>query len=299
MNTNGRKRSFYSRGKTVFIGNGLNRVFNNGCSWDELFGKSTKENSDSIPYPLKVRFYETNVKDIIDKLEQTFIISDGYISIIHSFVNNGFLNFITTNYTYEIEYSLLPPKKRNYDYILKNTFSMAHDNLNKQSFICNYVQIPYQGKLINIFHIHGEIRKVSSIVLDHNKYCRLIGEIHDYEFNSIFKVNKLGYDYNTYAYKTWIDLFLLNDIYIVGYGLDYSEIDIWWIFEKRNKYDLKHKNRIYIYLHLEEFNNPKRKLLKKENIKVVRMGVKPATAVEYKDYYHLVINDIFSKYSNE
>jgi hypothetical protein len=34
---------------------------------------------------------------------------------------------------------------------------------------------------------------------------------------------------------SWIDAFVLGDVYILGFGLDFSEADLWWLIEyKRN-----------------------------------------------------------------
>ena len=36
---------------------------------------------------------------------------------------------------------------------------------------------------------------------------------------------------------SWVDLFLMNDVHILGLALDYTEIDLWWlmIFKERLK----------------------------------------------------------------
>ena len=284
-----RKCSFYSSGKTIFIGNGLNRAFNGGSSWDELVGIDTTD----VPYTLRLRLSNKNLDDAIKELEENFCVSDEFAAYIEKLVDSGFHNFLTTNYTYEIEYSLLPKEKRNYNYIADYTYSMVNDRLDNGISITNYIRIKFKGNIINIWHIHGEIRKKSSLVLDHNKYGILMGKIYQSDVKGILKVDKRGYDYSSYNCKSWVDLFLITDIYFVGYGLNYSEIDIWWVLEKRKKYNLKIKNEIYFYsAYSSEFNATKKLLIKNENIRIISCNKATKDVDCFKNYFRNIINHI-------
>ena len=35
--------------------------------------------------------------------------------------------------------------------------------------------------------------------------------------------------------KSWIDKFILDDVYFLGFGLDYSEIDLWWLLQRKHR----------------------------------------------------------------
>lgn len=286
-----RKISFYLHGKTILLGNGLSRTFNSSPSWSELLGVNDKR-IEKLPYPLKLRLIDIKIEQVLFKLEKHLTPTEEYASIIKRLVRNGFVNFLTTNYTYEIEYSLLPLNKRNYDYIKKCSFSMKNTFLDKGVSISNYTIIKYEGKSIYIWHLHGEIRKKSSIVLDQNTYGKLVGDIYNYDVKNIFKVNHYGYDYQGYACKSWIELFLLDDLYIVGYGLDYSEFDIWWILEKRKIYRLKLSNKIFLYqTYAKEFNNITKKLFKKEDIKLINCN-RNCKEYDFKKLYTNIIDNI-------
>ena len=53
------------------------------------------------------------------------------------------------------------------------------------------------------------------------------------------KFDNLDQDYS------WIDRFFFDDIYIIGFGLGYEEIDIWWIIVQRAyMYYSTHKDKI-------------------------------------------------------
>ena len=40
--------------------------------------------------------------------------------------------------------------------------------------------------------------------------------------------------------KSWIDAFILGDVYIVGYGLDWSEMDLWWLINRKANEKAEH-----------------------------------------------------------
>lgn len=293
VKTNSRKRYFYCRGKVILVGNGLSRAFNNSPSWDELL-KTQGCELEGLPYPLKLRCSNLKKDDLIIALDGHSIPSDEYASIIRKLVDNGFVIFLTTNYTYEIEYSLLPPIKRNHEYIKSHTFSAQNDKVDNSVSVSNYTIIEYESKEIFVWHIHGEIRKKTSIVLDQNAYGKLIGKIYNYDVSSIFKVDHFGYDYFNYAYKSWVELFLLNDLYIVGYGLDYSEFDIWWILEKRKIYELKTTNKIFLYsTKKNEYNKTAKILFRNENINLIECN--KSNCNDYKELYRNIIDNLIKR----
>lgn len=284
-----RKKYFYSNGKAVFIGNGLNRAFNDGLSWEELFDNA---NISDVPFSLKHSLFKNmSIGEVAKKLDNKKVTSD-FQQYIFELIEMGFTTFLTTNFTYEIEYSLLPEKNRNYKTILNNTFSMKDERLDSGTSISNYIVIEYKNKSIVIIHLHGEIRKLSSLVFDHNKYCQLIGKISSFkEINSVFKLNTRGYASSTYPYKSFIEIFLLDDLYILGYGLDYSEYDIWWLLENRKRFSLKQHNKIYYFTCNNDLSKNKKLLLKNNEISLIETKTKPINN-DYKSIYNEILNII-------
>jgi len=53
----------------------------------------------------------------------------------------------------------------------------------------------------------------------------------------------------TVQFQTWIDLFFAATIYFIGFGLDFSETDIWWLLNKRARFKekLEISNEIFFY----------------------------------------------------
>jgi len=68
-------------------------------------------------------------------------------------------------------------------------------------------------------------------------------EIHSPLQKTLYKREKnREFDKNNTIYS-WVDLFVMTDVYILGLSLDYTEIDLWWlrIFKER----LKNESRFH------------------------------------------------------
>ena len=53
-----------------------------------------------------------------------------------------------------------------------------------------------------------------------------------------------------FAVKSWIDHFFFSNVHILGLGLDFSEIDLWWILDRRKRLIMEGcpiKNHIFFY----------------------------------------------------
>lgn len=292
------KYPYYLNGKTIFLGNGLTRALINDVSWNSLFPNV----SESIPFSLRHRMIDNfSLEEVLEKIGKDTKPTPKFQEVIISLIEAGFSNFITTNYTYEIEYSLVPERDRNEKFIIKNTYSMSNDRLDPQISISNYIRIPFRGKIINVWHIHGEQRKKYSLILNHDSYSTLIGKIANYDVSPIFKLHERGYGFSSHALKSWVELFFLADIHIIGYGLDYSEFDIWWLLEKRKKFNVG-SNSIYFYLDDPyKFDKDKKELLIKEDIELISLKEVEdihknfSSDSKYEKAFEMILNYLINK----
>ena len=132
------------------------------------------------------------------------------------------------------------------------------DNAQKQFLINTYNEV--QG--IPVWHIHGEARKPDSMIIGNYFYSKLLrrcverldgfsgaedgskkkysGTTKTNSFTALKKQNK------KIKVGSWIDAFVLGDVYMLGFGLDLSESDIWWLIEyKANHPDICGKTYYY------------------------------------------------------
>lgn len=88
---------------------------------------------------------------------------------------------------------------------------------------------------------------------------------------------------------SWIDLFFIADIYMIGFGLLYDEIDLWWVLTRRKRlirqgYDIK--NRVY---YCGNVDSGKEKLFATMGVKVIKPD---AGKGDYKGQYMSLLDKI-------
>ena len=243
--------------QAIFFGNGLNRL-HGGIDWDKLLQEVSKANKksniktntmlyesiyldkDILPVGISTPFQKTTEyclkKDIANKLEK----QQKTNKIYKRLVNLPVTEYITTNYDHSLELALCEEgfeKDENCD-----------TSENKYS-IHRYRQYHKGNEKKRIWYIHGDIDKPVSIMLGYDHYCGCLSKIVGYikgtytnkvASNKVRAINKRLEEY-PFEIVSWIDLFFTHDIHFVGYGLDFAEIDIWWLLTKRTRMMREHK----------------------------------------------------------
>jgi len=288
--------------QSILYGNGINRVSVGIPSWDELVKEISDVKLDkNIPNPLKYeallmkkpyrepsqrsvtndgkdiitndgkRLYasgqltEKTLKDQIAKRLSSFEKNDVYDAMAKLPVTH----FITTNYD--------------------NTLfaSLGKGSLNKRfreekiySIRRNYLINSSNGGPRYYWPIHGNIDSPASIMLGFDHYCGSLAKIEQYvkggydlhgsRLESISIRLKQGID----EIISWVDLFFISDIHIIGLGLGYEETDLWWVLNKRRR--IKQaipeniRNRIFYYP-VDTVNEDIEQLLNSFDVEVVSL----------------------------
>lgn len=269
--------------KVLFLGNGINRI-GNGYPWEKLLKDLIQESEMSgnieilgKPFPLlyeeiylktleKSKKEESTVKsEPEDKNEpktknepkfknesdiKSFIakcIANISPNKVHAeIVNCKFEQILTTNYDYTLE--------RSFPGGIESAADISTIKERKYSILrCRKTDETH------IWHIHGEQDNPNSLTLGHEQYSGYLQQIRNYV------VSGLQYEKTNFPplierlkarkkeLQSWIDLFFLKNIYILGFNLDFAEIHLWWLltYLAREKYENKEcvaKNTItYIY----------------------------------------------------
>lgn len=281
----------------LFIGNGINRAFDND-SWEEIIKKISNkyspglayEDISSLPFPMQV---VAATGDTVDKAMK-MISKDMNIEnsvekdrLIKNLLAIPVENIITANYTFELEQSYGTGNKIS-QYRKARCFAKPCKGKEEKFGLFRYYQSKEPQK--KIWHIHGDISKPSTIIMGSYYYGKLLNEIETYSAKFIrnYKIHEKEND--VYIDKSWVDLFLKNNVYILGFGLDTSEIDIWWLIscKKRNFPDTK----IYFYKLKSEISPAYRALLNAYKIEI--MDNIPFNG-DYKQFYSDAIDDISSR----
>lgn len=284
-----------SIGKTIFFGNGINLVSNANVSWNNLLRSVSSCTFKYPPYTLQYEdTYVKYSKITYPKKSKEYNLKLCYLSPIKKIISNSLYrllagkkvnNFITTNYdvTLDREFNAL-----NYTRDTSvNTSERVYSIRRLHRFIKGNVEK-------NVWYAHGEENYPKSIMLGYDQYCGAIGLLNNYlkgnyKLDSMVKRINEG---NTQIHS-WIDLFFFTDVHIFAFGLDYSEMDIWWILNRRKRMLVENKlinslpNKIYFYMN--DLDPEKAKLLKDFDVIVVRVNV---SRNNYNFAYQQIINNI-------
>ena len=242
---------------SLLIGNGINYLGKDVVGWSDLLNSLIQKIG-------KLNIINTEEKPFLHLYEEIFTRAEKYTNKDEQHIKQDIVNEIRKMQPnpYHQKIIDLPFENiltLNYDY------NFTANNSNVRNNEVKYSLKRYQ--LINnkkIWHIHGELDNYHSIMLGYSHYMDSINNIQTY-LNSSKKNEKNN--------STWVDIFLTNDIYILGAGLDFEELDIWWLLSYRNRKLLERKNDInnpacntkiiYIDIVSEEYDNGK--MLKKLN----------------------------------
>ena len=202
---------------------------------------------------------------------------------------------MTTNY----DYAALEPYKKNSSYQIVNKSTEGIYSIRRHKDILN------KGKFkTRIWHLHGEIDIPPSIMLGLDHYCGSVAKIEGYvkgryEYQEDKKtvktssiIDKLN-DESKFDETSWIELFFNSDVFIIGLGLDFSEIDLWWILNKRARYKLDNKtknlikNKVTCYSTNED--QDQHELLKSLNIEIEKIKL-DSSITKYEKAYDKILN---------
>ena len=284
--------------KTLFLGNGINISF--GCvNWNDYI-KCVYKNSynhtptakyDSInrlPFNLRIVAaskdnVNANMKDFASQLYAD-VITENRKYFLQKILKTPGMDIITTNYSMELEQAAEIPHKKNSYYKIRNTTKECTEHEQRLRLYTYFDVNAYEKR---IWHIHGDITAPSSIIMGHYYYGKLLREIQNYvpEFIRRYKAcMKTG---ETPEAKSWVDLFLMNDIHMLGFSMNISEMDLWWLVccKKRNFPNTK----IFFHTADLDMNSEEALMMEAYNIDICKDTLDDTG---YLGYYEKVLNDI-------
>lgn len=281
--------------KVLLLGNGINRAYD-FASWDELIKSiKTKELTEEeiktvnkAPNPLQpIILTEDHVgdkmKEIAPKLTELKA-CDEEENLLNKFVSLPFDSVLTTNYTYEIEKAAIENFNCKVGVACKYRKKAKADAKDFESKQLNtYFEVLDSKK--PLWHIHGEAAKPDTMILGHYYYGKLLAKIQPYIRQLKARETKAKNTNGIIDVKSWVDYFMLSDVYIVGLGLDLSELDLWWLINCKKRHFPKTK----IVLYKPDVTLEQRLLAQSYNIEVVSDGL---IGNDYKSYYNGIYTEL-------
>lgn len=203
----------------------------------------------------------------------------------HERICSLFKVIMTTNYDFTIEEALAGPLHHSAFLAPESRYSLFRR---------------HRAAGVDVWHVHGDVGRPTSMVLGFDHYAGSLQKIRNYLTDGI-EVKKARHKVSSPVKNgifdftasreiySWVDYFLRDHIHIVGLGMDFTEIDLWWLLlHKRRR--LHQTGKVFFY-HLEAGNQPAEtpitSLLRSFNVEII-----PVSAPTWTECYLAVADEI-------
>lgn len=254
------------RPQVLLLGNGLCRKYGNK-SLDSILDDTIKKYNNTyltndirqLSFPMQiVAASNDHVDDVCRKLSAQMKKKDYYnqylidnYSLFLQYLNLPVDVILTTNYSYELEMAI------DHNFIVhKDKYAVFSNGIPRSKNgtyrreskyqLHSFYRMKIENQPKDIWHIHGEASNFSSMVLGHYYYGNLLTRYKS-EVDRSYRQNVKN-DRRTVILSptSWLDYFVFGDVYIIGFGYDMAEMDLWWLLN-RKKREKQVKGKVYFF----------------------------------------------------
>lgn len=239
----------------LLLGNGINRAALQK-DWTQILRELAHQfNAEDLTQHLDKKPLSMFIEELCARSDGRFSISEHKVKVAfaglldqiapipaHYRICSLFKIIMTTNYDFTIEEALGGPLYQSTCLAPESRYSLFRR---------------HTAAGIDVWHVHGDVARPSSMVLGFDHYAGALQKIRNYVTDGI-EVKKAPHkvsspvkngmlDFTTYrTIYSWVDYFLRDHIHIVGLGMDFTEIDLWWLLlHKRRR--LHQTGRVFFY----------------------------------------------------
>lgn len=308
-----------ARPQILLIGNGLE--YKSGQrSWEQLVDDLTLperrgiRGANELPFPLRYELLSTpsNVHNPMQKSDinqEENRLSVAMKQMVHK--SNPLLDrlpnlqidhIFTTNYSYCLERAFFPTLNFSRGSVRsKLRFDLRNEEMKKERkrevqyrlHTCYYSGLDQDSaKGTGLWHIHGESSVPKGLVLWHDRYGRMLSfivrrcEEMDRRICNV-KSDKMDF-------TSWPALFLFGDIYILVFGFDTCEFDLWWLLRRKQR-ERNSDGKVYFYDKppFTQKREVHHLLLQANGAEIITAGADETTS--YDTFYISALDDIYEK----
>ena len=293
------------RPQVLLLGNGIIRAYSHlALSWHELLkeigtDKTVPDNPD-MPMPMEIILRTNDHVDLVleDHIKQLYGSVDGpeFQEILLQLLGLGFDHILTTNYSYELEEAALGKAVLSDEEIRPLERFSSEVSAPEDSFMLfTWNEVSANGCRNRIWHIHGEAMKPDSVIIGHFYYGTLLSKCDAY----IQKWRRSGLlDYQNKEVVSWVDAFMLGDVYTLGFGYDFSEMDLWWLLCRKKRERAPHGELYFIEPGKSDVDT-KHALLRAYDAQCVTLGMADLDNDGYKAFYEEAVREIARRMAEE
>ena len=259
--------------RVLLLGNGILRLYHD-FDWNallkEIAQEDNKENDVSgIPYAMRPEaICGVDVEEVQRKTANVIHeISIDEKDAIKHVLTFPFDAILTTNYGYEIETALVGKQWTENNRKKSFTALDGHPHVRNNTCICNIIRCK-DDREIPVFHIHGERSRKHSLVLSYYSYANAVSrliELNKQRGNDYQEKQLVGEEIQV---NSWLDYFIMGEVYSVGFGFDLSEFDIWWAIERKAREKAEHGVLHAVMTETNMEHMPQYAMFKAMNVKV-------------------------------
>ena len=282
--------------RVLFAGNGVAMRIGAANKWDEIIAEFAKkyvpmidkELLKKLPYNMQIvaATHDNVDKSMVELCQKLrgITLDEKQKAFGRRILELPFERIITTNYTYELECSVSENKT------FRCRYFQQHRERDMSLF--GYIPVTIGEEEKQIWHIHGHACAPNSVIMGHYFYGKLLSSIQSY-IPKMLKGWRMRQNIDgDFEIRSWVDSFMTDDVYMVGFGMDLCEADIWWLAccKKRHFPD----SRIFFYV--PEWDLPKddpRRILMNAYGIVVREISCPKS--DFSAFYEKILKE-FSKF---
>jgi len=292
------------RRNVLLLGNGINLLYGDK-SWETMIREEllvsenslTWEQIQFVPPTMQIVLATADKVDarlkVIGKTLEKQQISDDRAAFLRRLVELPVEAVLTTNYSLEIERALGFTGSCS-SYRSRLIRSIQPDGIRDEFRLYQFYPLLHEDdEVLPLWHIHGDIAKPKSMIMGHYYYAKHLREIQDRAAHMIRAYHGCARAGVAYEPRSWVDWFLIGDLFILGFGLYLCESDLWWLLccKKRNFPESK----IYYY---GDIDNERKLLLQAYGGKCME-EIKPPRERDYHGFYKLAMDDIQNRMINQ
>lgn len=299
------------RPQVLLLGNGLIRGFSElALSWKELVRKLSTDPSVpeeiNMPLPMEIVLRtQDHVNIVLDEHKGELygcVEENDFKDILTRILTIGFDDILTTNYSYELEEvskGITCISDRELETLRKRTgeCSGSELHLHEHCALHSYNETNCNGVKNRIWHIHGEAAIPESIVIGHYYYGNLL-----YKCQEMIRRKRNMYEGGTPDLcESWVDSFLTGDVYALGFGFDFSEMDLWWLLSQKHCLPSEISGSFYMYRPEKNSYDVKTALMRTYDVIFENCGMKDISKDDpdrddlFRTFYDLAIEDMRRK----
>lgn len=276
--------------KVLMLGNGINRAYD-FASWNDLIlsiqtrklSEDEKACIENIPYPMQPVILTddhlgTRMRDISGELSALRAPAEEE-ALLREYASLPVDAVLTANYSYEFEKALaddfkcLPGKRCKYRKVAYAESGKYNTEQLHTFYSLNDGKLP-------VWHVHGEAFRPDTMVLGHYYYGKLLAKMQKYVSKLIAREKTCVSKQQPIGIHSWMDYFLLGDVYIVGLGMALSEMDLWWLINCKKRHFPDRKTILY----KPDIKTEEKLLAEVYGVEVIQDGY----SGYYQEYYKLL-----------